>query len=34
MDSRLHPATRDARVSLNLRPGGQPDPTTKVRRGD
>lgn len=33
MDSKLHPATRDELVSLNLRPGGRPDPTVKVRGG-
>jgi hypothetical protein len=32
MDSKLHPATRDERVSLNVRPGGEEDPTVKVRR--
>ncbi len=31
MDSKLHPATRDDVVSLNLRPGGYADPTVKVR---
>lgn len=32
MDSKLHPATRDERVSLNVCPGGEEDPTVKVRR--
>jgi hypothetical protein len=29
MDSKLHPATRDEPVSLDLFPGGAPDPTVK-----
>ena len=33
MDSQLHPATRDDVVRVNMRPGGQVDPTTKVRGG-
>lgn len=31
MDSKLHPATRDDPVSLDLFPGGAPDPTVKVK---